>query len=129
MDGSVAADHVERPGIGLFAEPPQLSTERLRSDAIIRRCEHIAHIRVEGEHERQVILPADLCLYCTGRELHAMLVDRLQRSQAAFAPEMLREKCRGADGGGGPEKRANLLQQYPHLTRLRAKLPPNLAAG
>ena len=48
-------------------------------ERIIGAASALAHVGIEREHDRQMILPADLRRERVGDELHALLVDGLQR--------------------------------------------------
>ena len=101
---AVGADDVERAGVGFAADARQLAVEFTQARGVAWGGERVAHIRIERQHDRQMILPADLGRDRVGDELDALLVDRLQRSQPVLAPNVLRCKGRHADGGDSADK-------------------------
>ncbi len=115
---AVRPDDEHRARVGLAAEPHELAIEPLdprhAHGRIGRRFERGAHVGIEREHDRQVILPADLRLDGIGDQLHARLVHRLQRLEAVLTPDMLRYERGDRDRRERAGEQASLSQPTSH---------------
>ena len=92
QDDPVPPNYVQRAGVGLGDDTLELVIDLVELRAIQRVGKRAAHVGIERQHDRQVVLAVDLGTDRACDQLDAGLGNGLQRAQPVFAPEVLRDE-------------------------------------